>query len=153
MPALFSRNKSRYRLSPLSASRKLGPTNEANACRMVLSGFPRTTPFSCTQEVAEYLRQDQLTCLLCGKLYTVLTQHITRIHNLSSYQYKQMFRIPLHSGLRGQQYKETMSQKATQRGFGIKHMHNLTRTGPGKPCRSEYNTMRAREATKLMNKP
>jgi ROS/MUCR transcriptional regulator protein len=45
-------------------------------------------------ELNVYFAQDKLTCLLCGKKYTTLYQHLPMTHKVTATEYQEMFGIP-----------------------------------------------------------
>lgn len=69
------------------------------AMRKVLPGFPRETPFTTREEVDEYLGGEQIQCLMCGKMYKQLSFHLSRIHEMTTDEYKERFGLPWRRGL------------------------------------------------------
>src|SRR5690242_6650809 len=68
------------------------------ARKLVLPGFPRRTPFATAAEARAYLDEDPLTCLLCGKSYRYLFQHLTTTHEVSLDEYREAYALPWTAG-------------------------------------------------------
>jgi hypothetical protein len=64
------------------------------ARRAVLPGYPINTPFENMYEVQKYLSGDRITCLLCGKEYKKLGNHLLKIHGVTVDEYKEKYQIP-----------------------------------------------------------
>jgi len=69
------------------------------ARRYVEPGFPIVTPFQSIEDVRAYLSGDKIICLLCGKEYRGIGNHIQAIHGMSVDQYKEFYNIPWTYGL------------------------------------------------------
>lgn len=74
--------------------------------RKVKPGYPRTKPFSTSQEVYDYLNQDEIDCLLCGARKQGLAAHLARIHRVSVLDYKERFGLPYRCGLTSARSRE-----------------------------------------------
>jgi len=62
--------------------------------RKVLPGYPIETPFKNIDEVKEYLSGSSITCLLCGKTFKSLIEHIKKIHEITLDEYREKYNIP-----------------------------------------------------------
>ncbi|MGE5522367.1 MAG: MucR family transcriptional regulator [Rhodospirillaceae bacterium] len=71
--------------------------------------------FQTQEELDVYFSQSRLRCLLCGKSFAGLNQHLTRNHQMPAREYKIMFGIPLGYGLLGCEAKAKL----------ITHGHNM----------------------------
>lgn len=58
-------------------------------------------PFGSRQEAKEYLTKERLECLLCGKAFANLTNHLRQTHSISGAEYKAQLRLPKTRGLVG----------------------------------------------------
>lgn len=67
--------------------------------RKVVAGYPRPAPIATIQEVREYLNQDAIDCLICGRRLQSLAAHLSRIHHISSDEYRKMYGLPFRAGL------------------------------------------------------
>lgn len=67
--------------------------------RVVAEGFPKEEKFSTLEEIHEYLGGDRITCLLCGKSFKALCGHLSKIHKMSTDDYKDRYGLPFRSGL------------------------------------------------------
>jgi len=67
--------------------------------RKVKSGYPRKTKFMSIDEVREYLNQDKIDCLICGRRLKSLSAHLAKIHRLSTDNYKIKYGLPFWQGL------------------------------------------------------
>lgn len=115
MPQLFHKRKSRSNRAPHRGTIKLDASIQASQNHKVLSGFPRTTPFTCTQEANEYLSHEDITCLQCGKQYAVLNSHLIRIHGMSIRGYQEYYHLPTSKGLAGLAFKRQAADAARKR--------------------------------------
>lgn len=68
------------------------------ARRNTRPGYPIEKKFTTKEEITEYLSQEKITCLLCGRNYKALGNHI-QIHNFSVEQYKLKYGLPFQKGL------------------------------------------------------
>jgi hypothetical protein len=70
-----------------------------NQRRKVLKGFPIETPFESIIDVRKYMSGDTIICLLCGKNYKKLANHIEKIHGMTPDEYHKKYNIPWTYGL------------------------------------------------------
>ncbi len=94
--------------------------------RETFSGYPRTEPFASTEEIEQYLSQEEIDCLICGRRLRALSAHLARIHRTSTDDYKLRYGLPYTRGLT---CVET-SEKLTQHGESLY-------LGPSGPARRE----------------
>lgn len=85
------------------------------ARRRIMPGFPVCTPFQSIDEVRQYLSGDCIVCLLCGKAYRSIGQHITAIHDMTVDEYRQRYDIPWTYGLVCGESEQLYSQAAKKR--------------------------------------
>lgn len=72
----------------------------------VMRGYPRRKPFASLDEVRAYFDEDRLVCLICGKSFVKLSNHVVAAHNMeSSDEYKIRFGIPVSYGLGGKSFR------------------------------------------------
>ncbi|MDS0789117.1 MucR family transcriptional regulator [Proteus vulgaris] len=62
-------------------------------------------------ELDEYLAHDKIECLECGKRFSFLANHITKIHHMSVSNYRDKFNIPATSPLAGVAYRQKHREK------------------------------------------
>ncbi len=63
------------------------------------------------EEVSAYFSHDKLQCLLCGKEYAGLGNHVVEGHGISVDDYKEKFGLPWSSGLSGKTLKTNQSKR------------------------------------------
>lgn len=69
------------------------------ARRIVLPGYPKEGRFNTKRQVGEYFSSENLECLLCGRSYKHLGQHIVKLHEIGVREYKKKYGLPLTRGL------------------------------------------------------
>lgn len=69
------------------------------ARRKVLPGFPVEEPFKNIEAVRDYFKNERVTCMLCGKIYKKLGNHLLKIHGVTCDSYRQRYNIPWTYGL------------------------------------------------------
>lgn len=62
-------------------------------------------------ELDEYLAHDKIECLECGKRFSFLANHITKIHRMSVSYYRDKFNIPAMAPLAGVLYRQKHREK------------------------------------------
>jgi predicted transcriptional regulator len=82
--------------------------------RVVLPGYPKTEPFKSIEEVERYLSTPKIVCLLCGKEYKSIGNHLKNIHGIELNDYRKMFDIPRNYGLCCPETKQA-HKKATEK--------------------------------------
>jgi len=75
-----------------------------------LPGYPWSGKFSQFEELNAYFNADKLTCLLCGRQFNKLGNHISQGHQIPMDEYKERFGIPWTRGLAGKTYREKSSE-------------------------------------------
>jgi hypothetical protein len=70
-----------------------------NNRKKILPGYPITIPFNSIDDVREYISKDRITCLLCGKTYKKLGNHLLAIHETTVDEYRNFYHIPWTYGL------------------------------------------------------
>lgn len=103
---IYSPGKARRSGSSMQKMPLRGSLKRANEVRRVSEGFPWRSQFSSRQEVDEYLNRERITCLICGREFSVIGHLHLRIHNITVDDYKIKFGIPLTLGLTSQGVKE-----------------------------------------------
>ncbi|HCU0229319.1 TPA: MucR family transcriptional regulator [Proteus mirabilis] len=63
------------------------------------------------EELAEYLAHDKIECLECGKRFSFLANHITKIHHMTLSDYRDKFNIPATTPLAGVAYRQKHREK------------------------------------------
>ena len=72
----------------------------------VLPGFPSSVQFTTIDEVDQYLSGEKLQCLLCGKMFLGLGNHIALQHGVPAMEYKHRYGIPYRRGLAPESTKQ-----------------------------------------------
>ena len=67
------------------------------------------------KDVAAYFEGDKIECLLCGKLFSALSNHIIRSHGMSVDEYKEKFNLPWSSGLVSGKTRDRQAKALKQR--------------------------------------
>jgi hypothetical protein len=83
---------------------------QRDAAKVVRLGYPVVTPFASTSEANAYLDNAKLTCLLCGKEYAGLYQHLTRTHSVTVEEYQEKYNLPRSRGLVGTNLASVLSE-------------------------------------------
>lgn len=66
--------------------------------RKIMPGYPIEKPFETREEVEGYLNVDRMVCLLCGKAYKALGNHLP-VHGTDADRYKEKYGLPIGAGL------------------------------------------------------
>lgn len=98
-----------------------------------LRGYPKDDVFTTMEEIHAYLDGDKVACLLCGRQYAALGGHITRIHQMTSDDYRERFGIPYKFGLACKPFRDRSAR----------HLKKLRREGrvPYQPTRETMDKM------------
>lgn len=75
------------------------PAQRRAARRRVLPGFPKDEKFTTPEALAAYFAHDAIACLLCGKSYKKLGNHLLAIHQMDTDAYRAQFGIPWTYGV------------------------------------------------------
>lgn len=98
-----------------------------------LPGFPRKEKFETEDELKKYFGEEKVQCLLCGRRYRGLFQHLLKGHGVSLEEYRVMYGIPLEYGLVGEdtrllmtehgnnRYQEDQTKAALSKGYLLAH--------------------------------
>lgn len=81
--------------------RQLGP----------LPGYPWEGKFQTVEEIRHYLDQTKLVCLLCGREFALLSQHLRMTHDMEADRYKEMYGLRWTTALAGVDHREAMGQR------------------------------------------
>lgn len=71
--------------------------------------------FKNKEEVLNYLNQDRIPCLICGKTYKALGTHLQCIHGMTADEYKEIFNIPWSKGLVSPSTRQYQSNNLSRR--------------------------------------
>lgn len=85
------------------------------ARKKILPGFPRRTPFSSHDDAKAYLSTAEICCLVCGKTYQALANHLRDTHAISLDEYREGYRIPWTFGLTAATLAAKKSKILTER--------------------------------------
>lgn len=114
--------------------------------RKPLDGYPVTEGFQSREAVENYLSDDRIVCLLCGRAFKALSGHLGSMHGITGDEYKDMFNIPYNYGLARETTRKLHSKNAKQR---IKenpdHVAHLERM--------RLDMIEKRKAGKIKNRP
>ena len=73
-------------------------TRKAHSAR-ISPGFPMEVPFRSIDEVNQYLDEEKLLCLLCGRCFINLERHTAQAHDVSADEYKERYGMPWGAAL------------------------------------------------------
>lgn len=74
-------------------------------------GYPKQEQFQDEESIARYLANEKLECLLCGRSFVNLSNHISRFHNIPVERYHDQFGIPRSRGLIGEHLKASQHHR------------------------------------------
>lgn len=63
-------------------------------------------------------REDQVTCLVCGKGFKMLKRHLRTAHDLSEMEYRMRFGLPEGRPLVAPEYSRLKAEQAREAGLG-----------------------------------
>ena len=69
--------------------------------KSALPGFPWKKQFTTKDEIDQYFAGDKIQCLLCGKRFKALPQHLERTHDITADDYREQYGLPWRRGLCG----------------------------------------------------
>ncbi len=76
-------------------------------------GFPRKEKFKSGKEIDRYFAGEKIQCLICGKWFKTISHfHLTKVHGISTDDYKEMFGLPWGRGLLGTRSFEIYAENA-----------------------------------------
>ena len=90
-----------------------GQTPEAR--RRILPGYPRNFVFKSYDEYKQYFVGDRIICLLCGKEYRALGNHLRISHEMDIEDYKKKYGILWTKSLLCNDLHENQSDRAKER--------------------------------------
>lgn len=67
--------------------------------RQTMDGYPVLGHSFTKAEVDDYFSGDRIVCLLCGKKYRNLGNHLPRVHSMTGDEYRQRYGLPWTRGL------------------------------------------------------
>ena len=70
--------------------------------------------------VDEAVKEESITCLMCGKICKALKGHLTRTHKINSDEYRKMFDLPRNFPMVAPAYAEKRRQLAIDSGLAEK---------------------------------
>lgn len=70
--------------------------------------------------VSEAVKEESITCLICGKVCKALKGHLTRTHKINSDEYRKMFDLPRNFSMVAPAYAEKRRQLAIDSGLAEK---------------------------------
>lgn len=79
--------------------------------RKVLPGFPWKGQFQTKAEVDVYFAGEKVQCLLCGKWYKEISNHL-QVHEITVDEYKKRFGLPWSKGLGSEKSKNRRQRRA-----------------------------------------
>lgn len=83
--------------------------------KQLLPGFPVAVPCPGPDEARAYFAQPKLTCLLCGKAYRLLPNHLRDTHGVEPDEYRAAYRLPWTFGLAGAEVAQAKSKALKKR--------------------------------------
>lgn len=112
--------------------------------------------FTSIEAVDNYLANEKLECLICGKSFSSLHKHVFRAHGLKADEYKAQFGIPYSRGLVGTKMRKKLSEAASElHDKNPEHHYHLQENRTRKPRReppkyvTENFTSKSREYAEL----
>jgi len=83
---------------------------KARKKRIPLAGYPWTGKFKTSKEIKAYFDGDKIQCLLCGRWFRGLGNHVLKIHEITADEYKTRFGLPYNRGLSSKKYHDAHSR-------------------------------------------
>ena len=81
----------------------------------VIQKYPWLGKFGTKTEIDAYLAGNKVQCLLCGKLFKALPQHLERTHDITADDYREQYGLPWKRGLCGVGTSEKLSKNMLER--------------------------------------
>ena len=72
---------------------------------------PNDAPFQTMEQVNDYLSGNTVECLICGKRYQWLHNHIVKMHDTSPDDYRRRFGIPFTRSLTSAKFRAECSAR------------------------------------------
>lgn len=83
-----------------------------------LTGAPAKGVMTPAVPLSQAVNDDKVTCLCCGKSFTMLKRHLKAEHGLTEEEYRQIFALPEDFPLVAPKYSERKAAYAKQAGLG-----------------------------------
>lgn len=83
--------------------------------KSILPGFPVRVPCPSLADAKAYLAEPKLVCLLCGKAYGILANHLRNTHGVTPDEYRAAYHLPWSAGLAGAQLASVKSKSLRER--------------------------------------
>jgi hypothetical protein len=81
----------------------------------VIQKYPWLDKFGTKTEIDAYLAGNKVQCLLCGKLFKALPQHLERTHDITADDYREQYGLPWKRGLCGVGTSKKLSKNMLER--------------------------------------
>lgn len=92
--------------------------------RKPLPGYPIEEPFKSREAIEDYLSDDRIICLLCGRPFKALCGHLT-VHGITGDEYKDRYNIPYSYGLARETTRRKISESQKARLSDPEHRERL----------------------------
>ncbi len=79
-----------------------------------LEGYPWDGRFATPDQINEYFSESKITCLLCGKPFYILSDHLRAVHKITPDQYRGFYGIPCSRRLVGVEPKNIEEQECVR---------------------------------------
>jgi len=83
--------------------------------KSALPGFPWNGRFENKKEIDSYFAGNKIQCLLCGKRFKALPQHLERTHDITADDYRERYGLPWRRGLCGTGTSKKLSRNMHER--------------------------------------
>lgn len=108
------------RLMPIfgTAEAAQSPARSGATLKQTLSVAPAKAAMTPAVPLEQAVSDDKVTCLCCGKSFTMLKRHLKAEHGLTEEEYRQIFALPEDFPLVAPKYSERKAAYAKQAGLG-----------------------------------
>ena len=157
---MFNKNKARTK-GLKKTSTHVNTLRQFERLRFVKDGYPLQERIFTKKEVLEYFSQDTITCLLCGNEFQAIRpHHMSKIHNKSLDEYRDLYGLPYSKGLLSKtSYEKQRDRFAKMREEGVivydpeqtKMAHDAVRSGGSRTskCRFENARSQSKKANEI----
>ena len=76
----------------------------------VMQKYPWRGKFRTKTEIDDYLAGNKVQCLICGKLFKALPQHLEKTHDITADDYREQYGLPWRRGLCGIETSKKLSK-------------------------------------------
>jgi hypothetical protein len=76
----------------------------------VMQQYPWRGKFRTKTEIDDYLAGNKVQCLICGKLFKALSQHLEKTHDITADDYREQYGLPWRRGLCGIETSKKLSK-------------------------------------------